>query len=142
MTEDNKDVVTGCDQDSNLKAGRKTTSIFDDMRGPYTLVRAAQHGILPDGRSKIGKTIRTFRKWLQAPFSGRWNTLQEARLQIAVPWIVLFFSMEMIDHQNKIRKDFCKATTHLERLIKDISYLADKSPSDVPNLQEYLRNKK
>jgi hypothetical protein len=56
-----------------------------------------------------------------------------------IPVIVLFFSMPMLNNEGRILDDFKWTHGRLERLIKDIADLADKTPKPkTPSLQEYL----
>jgi len=115
----------------------------DDKAGHYTLTTRAKAGILPDGRSRIGKSAKCFIRWLKQPFGDDWNELQEARLQVGIPALVFFLSCKMLNDKSQILSDFKWAHNSLVGLIKDISDLANKAPkSKVPTLQEWIKQEK
>ncbi len=115
----------------------------DDKAGPYTLAARARARILPDGRSRIGKSVKCFIGWLKRPFGDDWNELQEARLQVGIPALVFFLSCKMINDKGQILADFKWSHNSLVALIKDIGDLADKTPKQkLPTLQQWIKQEK
>lgn len=112
------------------------------MEGQYTMLRLAKKGILPDKRTAIRKSFDTFEDWLKQPYGESWNTLQEARWALAVPWVIFWLTAPMLMEDKRISTDYMKVTDRLERTIRDIVELADKEPSKAPSLKDYLREVK
>jgi len=126
---------------------------FNDV-GPYTLMKWARQGHLPEHRTAIGKTVATFVGWLKAPYeeAGVWNTLQEARLAIDVPVVVFYcacneeegvlgVSSDGDADSRSLLNNWRWAHNALERLIRDIHNLASGKPTKELNLVEYVNEK-
>ena len=109
------------------------------ISGHYLALSKAKQGILPDGRTKVGKTVSCFTSWLKSHYGANWNPLQEARLSIAIPWLIFWAMCPMVNQDGHIMSDFMKASGHLERCVKDIASLATKDGDGKgPNLKEYI----
>jgi hypothetical protein len=108
-----------------------------DITGHYIALAAAKRGEYPDGRTKLGKSLTTFRNWLRGPYGDSWNSLQEAREAIALPWIIFWLLCPMINTKGNLHAGFVQASAHLERTLKDIASLAGNPKA--PNLDDYLK---
>jgi len=124
----------------DLKIEKCLTLALDaPIKGHYALLAAAKTGKFPDGRSKLGKTINTFRSWLREPYGDNWNTLQEGSEQLAAPTIVFYFTCPVLNEQGHLHPDYKWAYGRMRDLIKDIAHLADKQPRSSLSLEDYLR---
>ena len=112
-----------------------------EITGHYALLAAMKRGQYPDGRTKLMKSIQQFRRWLREPYQDNWNTLQEAREAIALPWLAFWLLCPMINTEtNKLHGDFVQASAHLERAIKDIATLTNKAPDPkVPTFADWCQ---
>lgn len=112
----------------------------DKKDSHYTLLRLAKRGVLPDKRTQVRKSFDVFQNWLKKPYGENWNTLQEARWALAAPFVVFWLTCPVLEKdESGLNGAFLKASGHLERAIKDIVELADKAPSKVPNLKDYMK---
>ena len=115
----------------------------NEITGHYRLLAAIKRGEFPDGRTKIMKSIQQFRRWLREPYQDSWNTLQEAREAVALPWLAFWLLCPMVNKDGRLHADYVKASAHLERTIKDIAALTNKAPDPkVPTLGEWIVQQK
>lgn len=108
------------------------------ITGHYAMLAKAKRGIYPDGRTKLGKSISCFRAWLKEPYGENWNSLQQAREAVALPFLIFWLVCPVLNEDGKLLDDFKYVSQHLERLLRDIAVLATKGPAGVPSLKEWI----
>ena len=114
-----------------------------EVAGHYALLAAAKRGEYPDGRTKLGKSLACFRACLRRPFADSWNSLQDARELLDVPIMLFYLAMPVVNKDGRLLDDFKWAHNALERLIKDISDLADKKPKGkVKTIKQIIQESK
>ena len=110
------------------------------ITGHYAALSAAKRGDLRlDGRTRLARSVKCFTSWLKGHYGSAWNSLQEARLAIGMPWLIYWCLCPMVNQDGRLMSDFMKASGHLERCVKDIASLATKDGDGKgPNLKEYI----
>jgi hypothetical protein len=111
----------------------------DEIKGHYQALALAKRGIYPDGRTKLGKSLACFRQWLREPYGNNWNSLQEAREAIMIPFLLFWLLCPMVNNDGRLSKDYLTASNHLERALRDIADLGNKKPGKAPSLDDWIQ---
>jgi hypothetical protein len=105
--------------------------------GAYQAMNLAKQGKLPDKRTHLGITIKTFEVLVFDHF-GELNNLQQIQLSNMLPLVVLLYSLPMRNENGKLSDDWKWAYNRVEKSLLVLCELADKQPSKVPSLQNWI----
>ena len=111
----------------------------DMTHGAYFALARAKQGIMPDGRTALGKSVSGFISWVKDHFGDQWNNLQEARLSIAFPWIVFYFACSVTKEDGTLHNEFALTSDRMERLLRDLVALSTSHKGKHADLKDYLR---
>jgi hypothetical protein len=111
----------------------------DMTHGAYFALARAKQGIMPDGRTALGKSVAGFVSWVKDHFGDEWNNLQEARLSIAFPWIIFYFACPVTKEKDILHNGFIHASDRMERLLRDLVALSSRKKTKSPDISDYLK---